>query len=196
MKLFFVFDVESIGLHGEGFAVGYVVVRDGQEIESGYFASPPEDAAGDDSDREWVSKNIPAIQPNKQTANMVRVAFWQRWMEWKEKGATMAAECGWPVEARFLNACIDWDQESRKWEGPYPLHEIASFLAAAGMDPMAKYDRLDSELPAHDPLCDARQSARLLFMALSKIEGLNPEYVAAGPEANVDIHFHPDAIKT
>jgi hypothetical protein len=53
--------------------------------------------------------------------------------------------------------------------GPYPLHEIASFMTAAGMDPMATYARLPDELPKHHPLADARQSARLLWLAVSRI---------------------------
>lgn len=42
-----VFDVESIGLHGEGFAVGYVVLQDCREVECGMFACDPSKAAGD-----------------------------------------------------------------------------------------------------------------------------------------------------
>lgn len=35
--LYMVFDVESIGLHGEGFAVGYVVVdRNGERLDKIY----------------------------------------------------------------------------------------------------------------------------------------------------------------
>ena len=39
--LFLVFDVESVGLHGQGFAVGYVVKRaDGEHLADGCFACP------------------------------------------------------------------------------------------------------------------------------------------------------------
>ena len=41
-------------------------------------------------------------------------------------------------------------------------------MLCAGMDPMATYDRLPAELPRHDPLADARQSARLLVEALRR----------------------------
>jgi hypothetical protein len=38
---FFVFDVESAGLHGEGFAVGFVVVdREGNKRDEGLFVAP------------------------------------------------------------------------------------------------------------------------------------------------------------
>ena len=55
-----VFDVESIGLHGEGYAVGYVVIVDGKEVEADMFACPGSMAEGVDSDRLWVYGNIPA----------------------------------------------------------------------------------------------------------------------------------------
>ena len=166
----FVFDVESIGLHGEGYAVGFVVIdKDGTELDSGVLACPPEKASGDDPDRKWVAENIPPIASNHLNPNNVRVYFWEKWMEWKAKGALMFAECAWPVEARFLIQCIEWDVNERRWHGPYPLHDVASVMLAAGMDPMANYDREPNELPKHDPLADARQSARLLREAFSRV---------------------------
>jgi hypothetical protein len=83
----------------------------------------------------------------------------------------LAADCAWPVEARFLAACVDDQPEQRAWEGPYPLIDIASVRLAAGLDPLATVERLPSEMPAHDPLADARQSARLLIEALKVTRG-------------------------
>lgn len=140
--LAFVFDVESIGLHGEAFAVaGGIYDEHGDAMPGSEFkySVSREDQWGYPSDREWLIA--------------------------KQKGAFMAVECGWPVEARFLNECIDDHRSERMWEGPYPLHEIANEMRAAGMNPMANYDRLPGELPKHDPLADARQSARLLAEA-------------------------------
>ncbi len=79
----------------------------------------------------------------------------------------MAAECLWPVEARFIHDCIT-DDAQRLSAAPYPFHEIASVMLASGMDPMATYNRTPSEMPRHNPLADARQSARLLSEALSR----------------------------
>lgn len=168
-QLFFVFDVESIGLHGEGFAAAWVVFENGKEIDNARYVSDPKDALGDDSDREWVMDNTPKMEINRSSSNHVRVDFWKDWLSWKAKGAIMAADCGWPVEARFLAKCVDWDAASQKWDGPYPFHEIASFRMAAGLDPLETVPRLESELPQHDPLADARQSARLLIEAINKI---------------------------
>jgi hypothetical protein len=166
---FFVFDVESVGLHGEAFAVaGGVYTSEGARSEF-RFCCPLEAAAGSDDDREWVKANVPFMEPTHPDPAEVRQAFWIQWEEAKKEypGIAMAGECIWPVEARFVAACIDDDLAGRKWAGPYPFHDISSTMLAAGMDPMATYDRLPDELPAHEPLADSRQSARLLSLALS-----------------------------
>ncbi len=164
---FFVFDVESIGLHGEGFAVGFVVRdREGNTLDSGRFACSPSAARGSREGFDWVQANIPTIEPTHDAPWLVRAAFWRRWQAWKEKGAVLVADCAWPVEARFLAACVDDNPREREWQGPYPLHDLASAFLAIGIDPLAKHDRLPDELPEHDPLADARQSSRLLLQAL------------------------------
>lgn len=166
-KLFFVFDVESIGLHGEGFAVGYVVVDEtGKELEAACFAAPVHKAQGTNESYTWVSKNIPPILVTHGTLKNMRDAFWYHWRRWSDKKAVMVADCSWPVEARFLLQCVDDDHVTREYLGPYPLHDLASILLAKGKDPTGKFDRLDSEKPEHDPLCDARQSARILIETL------------------------------
>jgi len=176
--LYMVFDVESVGLHGEGFAVGWVVVDDqGQELDAGYFACPIAEAWGTAADLAWVREHIPALPPTHQKLSALHTAFWERWLHWKTQGAVLVADCAWPVEARFLAACVDDPAEeafyhshaidrTREGEGPYPLHDVATMLLAAGLDPLATVDRLPAELPQHDPLCDARQSARLWLEAL------------------------------
>jgi hypothetical protein len=165
-NLSFVFDVESIGLHGEPFAVGWTVIDSvGAEIDFGRIAIPPEMAHGDDDDSEWCRANIPAIPATHMSMKAMLVDFWSQWMKWKEKGALMFAECAWPVEAKFLAMCIGVDYPRNKWEGPYPFHDVASVMLSSGMNPMANYERTESEMPKHCPLADARQSARLLCTA-------------------------------
>ena len=165
--LYMVIDVESIGLHGEGFAVGYVIASPGMEAMAGaMYACHPDRANGGPEGREWVANNLPkTVEFKSSSPRAVRERFWEDWLFWKERGAVLVADCAWPVEARFLAACVDDNPQDRTWEGPYPLHELASFMVAAGMDPMAPYDRLPDE-PQHDPLGDAKQSARLLLTAL------------------------------
>lgn len=173
MKSYFVFDVESVGLHGEGFAVaGGVYLENGSAQREFRFACPMGGCTGDDSDREWVKENVPQIMETHRSPTAMRSAFWQEWMKAKSDGATMAADCLWPVEAGFVSQCVRDNPEVRKWEGPYPFLEISSILDAAGMDPLGKYPREPNELPVHEPLGDARQSARLLSIALSRISKL------------------------
>lgn len=166
---YMVFDVESIGLHGEGFAVGYVVISpDGEELDAGTFSCPPDKAQGGDHNRKWIAENVPAMDATHQTPRAVRDAFWSKWREWADKGAGLVADCAWPVEARFLCSCVDDRPMDREWTGPYPLLDLSSVFFAAGMNPNETHDRLPNEQPAHHPLGDARQSARLLVEALSK----------------------------
>jgi hypothetical protein len=166
-KLYMVFDVESVGLHGEGYAVGYVVVNErGEELEADYVACPPIMAQGERAGREWIKANVPELRYDAQTTRMVRDWFWMMWLTWKEQGAVLVADCAWPVEARFLAECVDDHRSAREWSGPYPLHDVATARLVAGFDPLATVERLPNELPQHDPLADARQSARLWLEAL------------------------------
>lgn len=171
---FFIFDVESIGIHGQAFAVaGGVYDTEGNTLHEFAYHCHPERADGHFSDREWVMANVShsTASIRKIDPRGIRSSFWREWLDAKAKwqGIAMAVECGWPVEARFLNACIDDDQGARNWSGPYPMHEIASIMLAAGLDPMKTYERLPHELPAHEPLADSRLSARLLAYSLARI---------------------------
>lgn len=165
-QLFMVFDVESIGLHGEGFAVGYVVRDQQGEHSCGIYACPPDLATGSSESRQWVAENVPHLTPNCHTPYEMRNAFWKIWMDWKQEGAQLAADVAWPVEARFLAQCIE-DDCSREMDGPYPLIDVSSVRIAKGLDPLAEVQRLPNELPTHSPLADAHQSARLLIEALA-----------------------------
>jgi len=162
-----VFDVESVGLHGEGYAVGYVVVSAlGHELEADVAACSPDLAQGSAEGREWIAVNCPRLDYLAESPVALRTAFWNVWQRWKASGAVLVADCAWPVEARFLAACVDDDPAVREWLGPYPLHDVATARLAAGFDPLATVERLPNELPQHDPLADARQSARLWLEAL------------------------------
>jgi len=171
-SFFFVFDVESIGLHGEAFAVagGVYSAADGAAQNEFAFACSPDIAVGEFSDRKWVMENVPPILVTHRNPRLVRAEFFQEWIAAKQRypGIQMAAECLWPVEARFMCLCIS-DGAGRNWDGPYPFVEISSVMMAAGMDPMVTYERTPSEMPAHNPLGDARQSARLLATALRMV---------------------------
>lgn len=169
---YMVFDVESIGLHGEAYAVGWVVVDGtGREMRAGMDACDPDETNGATADRAWVKANCPPLEVSCDSPFAVRQAFWREWSDEANKGAVLVADCAWPVEARFLAACIDDFPESRRWAGPYPLHDVASVRFAAGFDPLATMGRLPTEEPKHNPLADARQSARLFIQALRRLHG-------------------------
>jgi len=170
MKQYLIFDVESVGLHGEGYAVGGVLFdAQGWELSTFSFACDPDDALGRFEGREWVKANAPELKVTHTSPRDMRSAFWELWTKAKKDGAVLVADCGWPVEARFLAACVDDDPLERAWQGPYPLHEAATYLEAAGMDCLGTYEREPEELPQHDPLADARQTARLFFTAKQKL---------------------------
>lgn len=166
MKPLVVFDVESVGLYGEGFAAGAVVVdtETGDVMEEFYSACPPSAANGTETDREWIAANvIPVLKHyTVDTTRQVRDEFWAFWRRWSGQGAKLASDCGWPVEANFLTACVADGPKDRDWQGPYPLLDLAPMLWLKGHDPTSTFDRLATELPAHHPLNDARQSARII----------------------------------
>jgi hypothetical protein len=167
-----VLDVESIGLHGEAFAFGYTCIAEDSVIAHMRWSCPPESAQGSDEDRQWVAENVPAFAPDCASPKELREMFWQQWLQWRQRGALLAADVAWPVEANFLRACVQDDPKTRNWQGPYPLLDIASVLWVAGINPIQSHRRLDGELPAHDPLKDSAQSARLLREAVRKLTAL------------------------
>jgi hypothetical protein len=174
-----VLDIESVGLHGEGFAAAYCIIdtemsntdameeRPFYERESAVFGCPMMSAQGEAASRMWVSENLPAeILVRQDFPNPVefRTAFWRGWAATRRMypGVEMFVDVGWPVEARFLSACVD-DDPKRSDEAPFPLHDITSMIAGSGV-PLEHVPRQYAwELPEHDPLADVRHSARKLF---------------------------------
>jgi hypothetical protein len=160
-----IFDVESNGLHGEGFAVGWVVVNEeGEVISQGYESC---EVTNPDP---WVAENVLPKLPSVTTKAdnvSVRSAFWTAWLDAKSKGATLWADCAFPVETNFLSKCVADNPQERQWQAPYPLHEIATVFESVGWDSTAKFDRLEDE-HEHHPTGDAKQSARLLMKALQE----------------------------
>lgn len=162
------FDVESLGLHGPGFAVGAVVfdlaAKEFTIIEELYSAAQPNLAEARAQDIDWLHQNVfPHLKYNRPTIPAVRDEFWSFWERWRSRGAILFADCAWPVEARFLIDCVQDDPDKRWWRGPYPLHDLASVHWMNGQKAELRRDRKPEETPEHHPLADARQSARLLW---------------------------------
>lgn len=171
---FLVIDVESIGLHGEGFAVGAVTLDSGsgQITAVCEYWCPPCCCEGTALNRTWVEENVTRspwhISEGFPSSASMRAAFWDLFLFYKKTGHVLAADCPWPVEANFLSRCLV-EAGSGDFSGPYPFVDIASVLLAAGRDPLGSRERMLNELPAHNALNDARQSARLLHEALRSI---------------------------
>ena len=106
-RTWMIFDVESIGLHGEAFAVAYVVIEEvnghWQEVEHMLIWCDPENAAGDVAGMKWVSQHVPVNswmhKEGKQHCRGVEAvaeSVWGRCVERKDKGAGLCADVSWP----------------------------------------------------------------------------------------------------
>jgi hypothetical protein len=178
-KVIFSFNAEAKGLYGESFAVGYTIENfDGKELEYGYFACPSENANGTDLSREWVQKNVvptlkdlPITHHNPQEISEEIYKLWMR-VKGQYNEVIAIADCGYPVETELLFKAFKVDP-NRRYEGPYPLHEVATALLMAGINEK-DYPRLQNELPEHNPVNYARYSARLFILAMNKV---NPKMI-------------------
>ena len=171
-----VFDVESNGLHGDGFAVGAVVIN----LESGEILDRFEARANIPGEVDsWVAENV---LPNLEGMDIthdnltdLRTAFWT-WFQTAKEDSLIFADVGVPVESRFLAACIDDAVEERQWGGPYPLHEVATILLAAGENPDVNREEYvadeitDRTVRKHHPTWDSEVSALSLRKASMKLK--------------------------
>lgn len=164
MKKYLVFDVESAGLMGKGFAFGYVVVlEDGTEIESGVQSAGIDSVICSPEDKIWLEANLPheILYPKDQdrvSLDLLRKCFLG--VLEANQDAEVVVDCGYPVESGWL---LEIGAKV------YPLHELATALKMSGNDPTGHYPRLANEAPAHHPLYDARQTARLWLEALRDV---------------------------
>ncbi|MDO5691295.1 MAG: hypothetical protein Q4G70_02300 [Pseudomonadota bacterium] len=171
-----VFDVESIGLHGEGFSVAWQVMEwSGSAwmvLDEQWWRCDPALAQGLDSDRAWVAEQVlpmldqqlagaPSVAGECASPAALRRCFWQSWLSWRARGAWLVGQCVWPVETNFLSACVRDLGESEHFSGPYPLLDIAAWQVLKGQDPRRPTPRLVDEQPRHHPMADVRCAARI-----------------------------------
>lgn len=158
----FSFDVESMGLLGPPFAVGWVVLEDGVETSSGYASidhrsfptsvCSPEEYA-------WLEQNVfPVLPPPVQgsTPKGMYSAFWNAWLDCGRNRSFMLIENGFPVEMNFLRELVNYDRTRLPVGRPLPISDISSVYPIIGVE----LERTALELPAHNPINDARFTAR------------------------------------
>lgn len=189
------FDVESAGLHGDGFAYGYVVT--GVDKTTGELTVLDEgekysiEGGKQAQQHEWVAKNVlpslpltpfldnevsaePLPETIVPTNRELRDAFFKVYSDWKSKGAEIYSDVNWPVETGFLSAVMQDDLPARNFAGPFPLKDASHVLCHIEPDPMKldrwEYARLPGARRPHNPLDDAKASAFALHKAKHELK--------------------------
>lgn len=172
--LLFAVDAETNGLYGAPFAVAAVVVS--APAQSDAEVAPPPTVVARFAARcpitgpvdPWVADHVvPALTDLAQTHDALDGmldAFWAFWMQNRD-AATCVTHVGYPVEAGLFRRCVEQDPGTRLFQGPFPLHDVATLLLGAGHDPLS----VDAYLAArglsrppgtpHDPRYDAEAVA-------------------------------------
>jgi hypothetical protein len=152
-------DVESLGVNGQAFAwAGCLLNTELEIIEEQACHKTPLPVFPDQlSDYEWVVANVttPEISREVNRHENLLTEFWKFYRA--AQHPIIVADCPFPVEANFLR-----DISRLTSEPFYPIIDVASMLFAEGFNPTGTYQRLANEYPAHNPLNDARQAARLM----------------------------------
>lgn len=165
-KVVLSFDVETVGLYGEPFAIGATVMMQLKEdiVEIDHFYGQTElhsNSNSTESDLQFVKESVFPVQYGDKLSSVreLRDKFWKFYET--HSTVPIVVDCGTPVEAYFLRQCVLDDFEARKWKAPYPLHELGTLLLIRGKNPIGIYSRKENESLVHNPLHDARQTARL-----------------------------------
>ncbi len=189
-------DVESIGLYGDGIAYGFVIFDDDKMIEEGLAIANPDACSGERRDLDWINDHVfPWIDrmgalefPKDGERNLImtdpttgvlttlcdgpaslREAFWSLWEREKARGTELWADVCYPVETNFLASCVR-ARTGRKFQGPFPLLDVATLTAISAGSPFRVLERTPDELPEHHPLMDSRHSTRKLRLSIKEFE--------------------------
>jgi hypothetical protein len=157
------FDVESNGLYGEGFAVG-AVVSNVDFVGTCTIIERFELMADIEVTDNWVRKNV--LQhlkdmPKVSSVKELRTKFYEFYMRNKEV-CLIYSDCNYPVETNFLSAIVS-DNESRCWDMPFPLMDCCN---SSNIN-ISRNDFFENEqkekLRQHNPLDDAKASLYFLI---------------------------------
>lgn len=161
-------DAETDGLYGPIWAIGMCVLSEDGRVDSNFGVR----TSYEPSD-EWVRTNIWPVCQGLPTMSRTRMhdEFWNHWRDLTDKGWITIADFGAPVEARLFRDMIA-DDRSRWFQGPYPLHELATALLLNGYDPDIARETLAErvgmvEFVKHNPVHDAEMTARTFYALFS-----------------------------
>lgn len=166
-------DVESDGLYGESFAIGAVILNCEGEILDKFIGV----CLDEEIKNQWVIDNVlPKLIDDTnltryETRRDLRKAFYKWYIIIKDL-CSIWVDFGAPVETNMFRLMIE--ENGKDTDGPYPLHEIDTYLFAKGYkSDTHRYslafelipDRLIGEDLEHNPLYDAYISGLALIKA-------------------------------
>lgn len=127
---------------------------------------------------EWVRGNVlPALTnlpvTHSNYADML-AAFAAFYLKYRSQETEFICHVGFPVETGLLRDMYSLGLIG-EWDGPFPLHDLASVLLAKGFDPTsadayiaAKEIKLQHHGQTHDPLYDCEVAARAFIDLMGK----------------------------
>lgn len=162
-KLVFI-DVETDGLYG-GFLTVALIATDleGNELERAYYGIRKDKM---EIKEPWVMENVlPKLgeyEPCKDEGELLEKA-WNFWLRYQEE-AYAVCDVGYPVETRFLQACVEKDVSGYAMKAPFPLLDLSSILYAKGYEPLINREELIKEPcrdMVHNALYDVETSIKI-----------------------------------
>ncbi len=143
-KLVFI-DVETDGLYG-GFLTAALIATDleGNELERAYYGIRKDKMKIKEP---WVMENVlPKLGEYEpcEDENELLEKSWNFWLRYQEE-AYAVCDVGYPVEARFIGACVGQDVTANAMKAPFPLLDLSSLIYAKGYDPLINREELIQE---------------------------------------------------
>lgn len=132
-------DVETDGLYGRAWAICAVEFREGVEVSR---FERREDVVTFPITNEWVKENVLPHNLDIQISDDLYGDFAAWWNE--RKGRPVFAHMGSPVESGVFRTLVERGLIGA-FDGPYPLHDVASMLIMKGEDPTS----VDAYLTKH-----------------------------------------------
>ena len=190
------FDAETFGLFGDPFAYGYVLFDEtGLVFEQAlcacgitttkedYFLNFPNEISDDKlktlkADCDWLINNIPDFSKDPlleiaENPQDLRSQFLKAVERIKKQypETQLVTDCMFPVESNFLTLALK-QQGKDSIEFSPMVYDIGLIQLLGGKE----FPFLPEELPKHNPLNDAKQSARILLNYINGQEDMLLSY--------------------